>query len=129
MRGSLASRIGRPLDSIGRRQAARLRLAMPGKLVTIYETRRCIVLDLSQTGARIAVDRPLVRGEAGILQCAGIDCFADVVRSEDGGNALAFEEWLLPEQVLAIRDYAEHFDEHQRREFRRTARDWISGGG
>lgn len=113
---------------VGRRAAARLRLSLPGKLVTIYETRPCIVMNLSQSGARLGIEKPLALGDAAFLRCAGFDQFATIVRSEKGSNALEFEVPLTHDQVLSVRDYAENFDELERRGFRQIARDWITGG-
>ncbi|WP_298468199.1 PilZ domain-containing protein [uncultured Erythrobacter sp.] len=128
MHAPFTSALGTPRHTIGRRAAARLRLSMPAKLVTIYETRPCIILNLSQTGARLGLENPLALGDAAFLQCASIDHFANVVRSQKGTNALEFEVPLTHDQVLAIRTVAENFDELERRDFRQIARDWITGG-
>ncbi|MEM8724548.1 MAG: PilZ domain-containing protein [Pseudomonadota bacterium] len=128
MHAPFASTLNSPLQKIGRRAAARLRLSMPAKLVTIYETRPCIILNLSQTGARLGLENPLALGDAAFLQCGGIDHFANIVRSQKGTNALEFEVPLAHDQVLAIRKMAENFDDLERRDFRRIARDWITGG-
>ncbi len=128
MHGSLVSHSEQTEPKTGRRAAARLRLALPAKLITIYETRQCIVSNLSETGAQIAIERPLALGDSAFLQCAGIDQFATVVRSNGGVNALHFEAPLTHDQVLAIRSVSENFDEIERRSFRQIARDWITGG-
>ncbi|MDJ0642991.1 MAG: PilZ domain-containing protein [Erythrobacter sp.] len=116
-------------EKIGRRTAARLRLSLPAKLVTIYETRRCIILNLSQTGVQLGLERPLRQGDAAFLQCADIEQFGTVVRSDPGSNALEFDVPLTHGQVLEIREFADNFDELERSGFRRIARDWITGGG
>jgi len=128
MYGSHAPLSDRALHNAGRRAAARLRLSMSAKLVTIYEIRPCIVSNLSQTGARVGLEKPLALGDAAFLQCAGIDQFATVVRSDKGINALHFEAPLTPEQVLAIRDFADNSDALERQSLRQIARDWIAGG-
>lgn len=123
-----ASQFAVPANTIGRRSAARLRLSMPGKLVTIYETRPCVVMNVSQTGARISLQNPLPTGDSAVLQCGGIDQFAMIVRREPGSNGLEFDAPLTHDQVLAIRDVADNFDDLERKRFRRIARDWITGG-
>ena len=128
MRGSLSSLADRSRPQVGRRAAARLRLSLPATLVTIYETRRCIVSNLSETGAQIGVENPLALGDSAFLQCAGLDQFATIVRVNKGVNALHFEVPLTHDQVLAVRSVAENFAEIERRGFRQIARDWITGG-
>ncbi|MEL6529326.1 MAG: PilZ domain-containing protein [Pseudomonadota bacterium] len=115
-------------SKVGRRSAPRLRLALPGKLVTIYETRACIVANLSETGAMIGVFEPLALGDSAFLQCGGLDQFSTVVRSGKGLNALHFEVPLTHDQVLAVRAVSEDYDEIERQAFRQTAREWIMGG-
>ncbi len=128
MRISLPSQFPGPIEKIGRRAAARLRLSMPGKLVTIYETQPCIVANLSQTGAQVRLAKPLAPGEAAFLQFAAEEHFASVVWREKGSNGLEFEVPLTEEQVLETRDFADTIDELERRRMLRIARDWITGG-
>lgn len=128
MRGSLAPHLDHSQHNVGRRAAARLRLALPAKLVTICETRTCVVSNLSQTGAQIGLERPLALGDAAFLQCGGIDQFGTIVRCRRGVNALHFEAPLTHDQVLAIRDFADNSDALERQSLRQMARDWIAGG-
>ncbi len=128
MRGSLNPVANHSPTQVGRRGAARLRLSIAGKLVTIYETRRCIVANLSQSGAQISIETPLAVGNAAFLQCAGIDQFGTVVRAGKGINALEFETPLTLEQVLSVRDFADNSDELERQRLRDIARHWITGG-
>ena len=44
---------------LGRRAAARLRLAIPARFASIYSTQNCILLDISRTGAGLALASPL----------------------------------------------------------------------
>ena len=128
MRGSLNPVSDHSPTEVGRRGAARLRLSIAGKLVTIFETRQCIVANLSQTGAQISIETPLAPGDAAFLECAGIEQFGTVVRAAKGINALEFEAPLTLDQVLSVRDYAENCDEFERRRLRDIARHWITGG-
>lgn len=115
----------------GRRGAARLRLAIPVRLVATYATETCVLLDLSRSGARIGLERPMARGDCAYLQLAGIEAFAEVVRrhcGESGGvNGLAFDEPLPDAAVLAVRRHAETFEQRQREAFRDQVRRWVSG--
>jgi hypothetical protein len=116
-----------PLPQAGRRSAPRLRLSLPAKLIAIEQAHTCIVLNLSRTGAQIAILDALREGEGAILQCGVIDHFAIVSRSEFGLNALVFDEPLSDSIVLETRRYQEHFEEHERRALLETARRWATG--
>ena len=115
------------LSKIGRRAAPRLRLSRPGQLVAVERVHRCILLNLSRTGAQVAILDALREGEGAILKCGVIDHFAVVTRSEFGLNALEFEEPLTDAQVIEIRHYHENFEERERRALVETARKWVNG--
>ena len=128
MRISASPKHSDPKAKIGRRAAARLRLSIPGKLVTIYEKQRCVVVNLSRSGAQVSLAKPLAPGEAAFLELAGKEHFATVVWSDEGSNGLEFEIPLEDDQVLATRDFEDKLDELERRELHRIAREWITGG-
>jgi hypothetical protein len=117
--------------AVGRRGSPRLRLAIPARFVSRYATHACILLDLSRSGARVALERPLGREEPGYLEIAGLDVFGGVVRSEaglEGGtNAIAFDEPITGTQVLEIRRFAETFEKREREGLRVKARRWVNG--
>ena len=123
-----------PLDDpivIGRRGAARLRLSLPARLQTMTDTRRCILLDLSQTGAKIGLEEPLRGGASAILELHGIDQFGTIVRQSKGGNGgingLEFEAPLTRSDVLAVRQFAETFEEREMQALRSEVRAWVMG--
>ncbi|MFN4021147.1 MAG: PilZ domain-containing protein [Erythrobacter sp.] len=116
---------------IGRRGAARLRLAIPVRIVSIHGTQTGILLDLSRTGARIGLAEPLTPGMCLYLKIARFELFAEVVRRDlgaDGGiNGLVFDEPLPDTTVLAVREHAEGFAQRQREALRDQVRRWVSG--
>jgi hypothetical protein len=112
---------------IGRRAAPRLRLSLPGQLIAVDRVHTCILLNLSRTGAQVAILDAMREGEGAILRCGVIDHFAIVSRSEFGLNALAFDEPLTDAIVLEIRQYHENFEERERRALIETARRWVTG--
>lgn len=118
-------------NPVGRRSAARLRLSIPARLTTLYETRPCIVIDISQTGAQIALPKPLRIGQGAVLQVATIEPFGDIVRDmygpNGGTNGLAFDSPLSEVDVLAVRSFSETFEKDEIRRLRREARRWVSG--
>ncbi|MFN3864200.1 MAG: PilZ domain-containing protein [Erythrobacter sp.] len=116
---------------IGRRGAARLRLAIPVRMVSTHATQSCILLDLSCTGARIGLAEPLAPGTCLYLKVARFELFAEVIRRERGAgggiNGLAFDAPLPVATVLAVREYAETFAHRQREALRDQVRRWVSG--
>lgn len=118
----------KPIPSkVGRRAAPRLRLSLPGQLVAVERVHRCILLNLSRTGAQVAILDALREGEGAILKCSVIDHFGVVTRSEFGLNAIEFDEPLTDAQVIDIRHYHENFEERERRALIETARKWVNG--
>lgn len=116
---------------VGRRTAARLRLAIPARFVSIYATQPCILLDISRTGARLALATPLAEGMSGLIAIARCEAFGTIVRTEhgpDGGvNAMVFDEPIGKAQVLDLRHFAENFDQRERSALRDQARRWVTG--
>ncbi|AWW75461.1 hypothetical protein CD351_13575 [Erythrobacter sp. KY5] len=116
---------------VGRRGAPRLRLAIPARLVTRYDTRRCILIDLSLTGAKISLEESLAHGEDALLQIDGLEPFGTVVRSDfkqTGGTVgLSFDPPLNQKDVLAVRAYSERMEEDEVRALWAEARRWAVG--
>jgi hypothetical protein len=116
-----------PAAPVGRRSAPRLRISLPGQLIAVDKVHSCILMNLSRTGAQVAILDSLRKGEGAILRCGAIDHFAIVTRSEFGLNALTFDEPLSDALVLDIRRYHENFEERERRALIETARKWVTG--
>lgn len=97
----------------------------------MYDTRPCILLDLSQTGAQIGLREPLKKGADVILLFKDIDQFGTVVRcaeSQEGSiNGINFETPLSKEDVLQIRRYTDYYEAHTIRDLKGEARAWVSG--
>lgn len=117
--------------AIGRRAAPRLRLAIPARFTSVTATQGCILLDISRSGARIALARPAPCGQSGYIEIGRLELFGMVVRSErlgDGGaNAVAFDEPMSEAEVLAIRSFAEVFEQRERQSQRDQVRRWVTG--
>jgi hypothetical protein len=100
---------------------------LPAQLVAVEKVHTCILLNLSRTGAQVAILDAMRAGEGAILRCGVIDHFTIVTRSEFGLNALEFDEPLSDEVVIEIRRYHENFEERERRALIETARKWVTG--
>lgn len=115
----------------GRRAAARLRLSVPARFESIFGTQDCYLLDLSRTGARIALADPLGVGAEGFLRVGPLELFGQAVHASrfDGGgiNGLAFDEPIADEVVLAMRHHAETFEDERRAALHDRMRQWVKG--
>ncbi|WP_354322493.1 PilZ domain-containing protein [Porphyrobacter sp. MBR-155] len=120
-----------PLENVGRRGASRLRLSIPARLITTCETQMCVLLDLSRTGARIGLARPLNEGASGYLRIEGMEMFVTAIRRTagiDGGtNGLAFDLPIAHDAVVAMRHYAASFERRKREDLRDQVRRWVTG--
>lgn len=116
-----------PIVPFGRRSAPRLRISLPAQLIAVEKVHTCILLNLSRSGAQVAILDAMREGEGAILRCGAINQFAIVIRSEFGLNALQFEEPLTDAVVLDIRRHHENFEERERRALIETARKWATG--
>lgn len=116
-----------PAVPIGRRAAPRLRLSLPAQLIAVEKAHTCILLNLSRTGAQVAILDAMREGEGAILRCGIINHFVIVARSEFGLNALIFDEPLTDALVLETRRFHENFAEREKRALIETARKWVTG--
>jgi len=116
---------------VGRRGAARLRLAIPVRLVSTRATEPAVLLDLSRSSARIGLEQPLALGACLYFKVAKRDLFAEVVRpdlGEGGGfNGLVFDVPLADDVVLMVRRFAETLEQNERDSLRDKVRRWVSG--
>jgi hypothetical protein len=121
------------VDMVGRRSAARLRLSIPARFISLDGYSDCILIDLSETGAQIALAQPLRRGAAVYLQVARFEIFAEAVRRVQGPrggvNGLVFDERISPETVLAVRAHAETLQQREQQALRDQVRRWVTGEG
>ncbi|HEY6963600.1 MAG TPA: PilZ domain-containing protein [Erythrobacter sp.] len=117
--------------AVGRRGSARLRLAIPARFVSIYSTQPCVLLDISRTGARLALPGPLARNQSGFIELGRLEVFGTIVRMEkgpDGGvNAMVFDEPIAKSLVLEIRKFAEDFELREHQALRDQVRRWVAG--
>ena len=113
--------------NIGRRAAPRLRLSLPARLVAVDRVHSCVLLNLSRSGAQVAIHDAMAIGEGAMLQCGDIDHFVIVARQEPGLNGLQFDEEISDDLVLDIRRYHENYETHERRALVDKVRKWVNG--
>jgi len=116
---------------VGKRSAPRLRLSIPATLVSRYASHRCILIDVSNTGAQVGLEQPLAIEETAILQIGDLEPFGEVVRTirrkTRGINGLRFDPPLDPADVLEIRSYAENYQRDEMLALRAEVRMWVDG--
>ncbi|HEY6869220.1 MAG TPA: PilZ domain-containing protein [Novosphingobium sp.] len=113
---------------VEQRGESRLRVGLPGVLITRDGTRRVIVADLSGAGARIRGTVPYSTGEQAMLQWARFEALGTVWWSEDGDCAIRFAEPVPAADLLATRDLADRARCPDERDLvRRTAAAFVNG--
>ncbi len=93
--------------TIGRRRHSRLRLCLPARLITLSGNFNATLVDLSRTGARIAVDRSPTAGCEAVLEWGSHDAFCTVAWFDGNCCGLRFEESLPQKIILATRQLGE----------------------
>lgn len=118
-------------DTIRRRAAARLRLSIPVRLMTIYEMHNCVLLDLSRSGAKIGLAVPPPMGDVGHLRIGPVEVFGEAARRMPGAgrgvNGIAFDGRLSHAAVLVVRQHAGTFQRTEGDAFRQKVRLWVTG--
>lgn len=111
----------------GRRAASRLRLSLPGELVTLNGQGRAVVENLSSSGARIATRLTLRPGMACVLHCHQVEAFGIVQWVNAGRCGIAFDCPLSAEHLLALRWLDANLDRTERAQWRRWAHEFVHG--
>jgi hypothetical protein len=88
----------------GRRQVARLRLALPGTLVLVSGQAPCRIDDISQTGASLTIGgmAPPI-GVSAMLKVDAIEAFGTVVWRRGPRFGLRFDRPLAKPEVTGLR--------------------------
>ncbi|CCA94060.1 conserved hypothetical protein [Novosphingobium sp. PP1Y] len=112
----------------GRREQSRLRVRLPVRLETRSVTCRAILIDLSSSGARLALENlPRVGTEALILWDK-YEAFGEVVWAEGVQCGIAFFDPLPGDVVLKTRELDDAAHLPQDKELlRQVARQWVEG--
>ena len=113
-----------------RRAEARVRLHIPARLILLTGVQQCMLEDLSVTGAALIPQDALPQvGVSGILQCENLEAFGTIQWSRYGRCGVMFDERLPLANVIALRHFADAYEQNERANFRERARVWVQGGG
>jgi hypothetical protein len=112
---------------VGRRAAARARIALPATLETIGGIQPATLINLSVMGAMVEVANvPSVGGDA-ILRSGNIDALAVVIWAGGGRCGIQFDEPIPVEEVQRQRHAGEHAAVYGPEELWKAAEDWSKG--
>lgn len=87
----------------GHRRFNRLRLGVPAALVLRQGIRSCLIDDISTTGARLRIERPLGVDQTVQLSFHELQIFARVMWARGRECGLAFDTPLDPEDMQGMR--------------------------
>ena len=116
-----------PLN-VGRRRDSRLRLNVPGRLITLTGTHKIVLRDISQSGAKLVLPDDVQQGEDGVLEWLEFETFGTIVWKANGLAGMAFDEAVPNPVLLATRQTFDSraFKTHEE-EAREQATDWYLG--
>lgn len=117
-----------------RRASPRTELLLPAKLVCVYDTLDCMVLDLSEVGAFVKMARPLSVGASAYLRAGPFDIFAAGVRIASYSTAyslagIVFDDRLTRDEFTNLHWYAWNWTRSEERRKYHAAREWWYAGG
>lgn len=105
-----------------------MRLHLPARLTLLTGVVRCILEDLSVSGAALILpEQPPSIGASGILQCEMIEAFGTIRWVRYGRCGLMFDEHLPLSSVVALRHVADSHDDAERERMREGVRAWVEG--
>jgi PilZ domain len=113
----------------GQRGTARVALGVPGTLVMAHATLRCLIDDISASGAKIRCEAPLGAGTAAELRFEEWRGFASVAWARGGRAGLRFDRRLTLEDIESFRRIAANPQEWVQTSQSSAAREWSSGIG
>jgi len=118
-----------PRPTQGSRHFNRLRLGVPASLVLTHESRSCLIDDISSTGARIRIERPLAERQTLFLAFHELKLFATVMWVRGADCGLRFDQPLDLEDMQGMLWITENRALYQRICEAGPAAAWAEGRG
>lgn len=111
-----------------RRAHSRVKLNIPARLILLSGEQRCLLADLSVSGAGFYPEHvaPAI-GTSGLLQCSDITVLGKVVWVQGGRGGILFEDPLPVSEVVALRHFADSYPAMELARFRESVRVWVQG--
>jgi PilZ domain len=111
----------------GQRGTARLQLGVPGSLVMAHGTIRCLIDDISASGAKIRCEAPLGAGALAELRFEERRGFCTIAWARGGRAGLRFDQRLTLEDIEYFRWIAANPQDWAQASQSAAAREWSSG--
>ena len=115
-------------STLGRRSRSRLRLRVPGHVLTTAGRQNAVLADISLEGAHLVVTQTPKVGNDCFLSWDGHEHFATIVWARGQECGVAFEEPLSKQDLDRARSLADtSFSEILEQGSRASARAWVAG--
>ena len=111
----------------GQRGTARLMLGVPGTLVTAHATLRCLIDDISASGAKIRCEAPLLTGGSAELRFEERRGFGVLAWVRGGRAGFRFDQRLTLADIEYFRWIVANPQEWAQSSQSAAAREWSSG--
>jgi hypothetical protein len=120
---------GKRVDGVGgRRSEERQPVLIYGSITTLWSSQSVVLLNVSQTGAKLRGCGALRKGQDVLIRAGLIDALADVVWSCSDLCGITFEEPLSEREVQRLRHEGKLITVTKLTpEERLSAADWVSG--
>jgi PilZ domain len=118
-----------PGKAPGGRHFNRLHLGVPASLVLTHETRTCLIDDISSTGARLRIARPVAQHQTALLTFHELRLFSVVMWCRGGECGLRFERPLEREDMQGMLWITENRELYERICREGHALEWSEGRG
>jgi hypothetical protein len=116
-----------PYDDLDRRNAApRMRLAAEAEFIGLWRRQRVMILDLSQTGAKVAFSEPPDE-QAGFIRWMDFETFGDAVWREGLYIGLKFDRPIPQRWLSETLERSQPIDEYEHEALMRAAQEWVEG--
>lgn len=122
-------RVSRLSARPGNRFANRLRLGVPAGLLLTHRTHRCLIDDISSTGARVRVSEAIDSGRTAILQFHLLKVYGTVMWWREGECGIRFDRRLEQEDMEGFLWIVRNPDAYERICRESGGHDWSIGLG
>lgn len=118
-----------PRPGPGQRGFNRLRLELPAQLQLTHELRKCLIDDISSTGARLRTVHPLAPHQSAVLSFHELKLFCTVMWCKGAECGARFDRPLALEDMQSMLWITENRELYARICDKAHAQDWAGGIG
>lgn len=118
-----------PRPGPGQRGFNRLRLELPAQLQLTHELRKCLIDDISSTGARLRTVCPLAPRQSAVLLFHELNLFGTVIWGKGAECGVRFDQPLAHEDMQGMLWITENRELYARVCDKTHAQDWAQRTG